>query len=195
MEFIFFVLFICIIIFRGLLFSARDEKWYKTLIPGYNKYILGKLCDAKKLGVIIGVISVLFVAALIAYASVEIYAIQNYATLAKIPENINEASTIYITLPAMYIDILTGISYGALGLAIIYLTLWIIITRKFSLKQDKTSWWMFGWIICPLIPYVYFSVVDKTVYIPNIGLVTNITVRETTNGKSRSSKASRRRSR
>ena len=195
MEFIAFILLICIIIFRGLMFNARDEKWYKTLIPGYNKYVIGKLCDCKKLGIAIAVISCLLFVALISYFSIEIYAIRNYATLAKIPENVNEASTVYVTLPAIYLDVLMGIAYASLGIAVIYLVLWTIMTRKFSLKQNKSSWWMFAWIICPLIPYVYFSVINKTVYIPGTGLVTNVIVRETANGKPKTSKASRRRSR
>lgn len=194
MEFLILMTFICMIIFRGILFNIRDEKWFKTLIPSYNKYILGKLCDSKILGIIVAISSSLTSLSIISYIALEAHIIQNYATLAEIPKNVNDLSTIYITIPKDYLDILSVLSWLVIIFAVIYLVTWILLTRQFTKKNDCSTWWLILWVICPVIPYTYFSVFNKTVYIPNVGLITNITVREKANERARNTKTSRRRS-
>ena len=58
MVFVTLLAIICIVL-RAVLFNQRCEKPWKSLIPFYNKYVLGKLCDSKKLGIITMIFSFL----------------------------------------------------------------------------------------------------------------------------------------
>ena len=169
-----FALFLCVIM-RGIIFQARDEKWYKTLIPFYNKYILGKLCDKKIIGITVAVLSALTICAFIGTAIYEFDCIENYAEYATVTNN--GKTELYVTLPEIQTNILNISSYVTLGIAFIYFAMWTWMMRDFSVKNGKSSWLLFAWAILPFTVYVYFAITPK-VYIPDKGILTNVVVRK-----------------
>lgn len=164
---LYFLIMIVALIFRGILFHAREEKWYKTLIPGYNKYILGKLSNSKKLGIASAVLNIITRVYFWIYLSLEIYMIKTYTKSVKVD---NGESVLVLDIPQDWLTWMPILAYILIIIAFVTFVLYIIMMRKFSIINGKSSWWMFVWALCPLFGYIYFSVINKTIYIPNKGL-------------------------
>ena len=166
-----YLLTIFCIMFRGIIFKNRDEKWYKTLVPIYNKYIIGKLSDSKKLGAFTGLFNFL----------THIMLLVSMGTIMNVYQNVEDLQLVYDELgnPAYYtgkfdqslINLSYVFLYITLGLTIISFLLWVILTYKFSVKQKSSTWWMIIWGFIPTIAYFYYALVYKKVYIPDVGLM------------------------
>lgn len=164
MEFfieLYFILMLACLMLRGMLFHQREEKWYKTLIPGYNKYVLGKLTENKKLGLVAGISHAMFHILFLVYIVIVLVMM--------------EEGTALIANGEFYVltnrTLLNVIQYVWLAFALIAWVTWTWLMRNFSMKQKSSSWWMFMWAICPTLAYIYFVCIRKTVFIPSKGLV------------------------
>lgn len=171
---ILYLILICIIL-RGVLFHKREVKWYKTLIPYYNKKIIGDLCDSKKLGILTAIASmIMYITFFISYG-IELNIINSLSVISEVElENFNVLD--YVSQDIMTANDISKIIL--LVFAIIYFLLWTILMRKFSYKNNSSTWFMLLWSICPVVAYIYFDFIKKEVYIPNEGLVTYIVEKE-----------------
>ena len=158
MELILIILITCTIL-RAVIFNQRGEKPWKAVIPLYNKYILGKLSDTKKLGIITAIFCALTYIILILSYSIELM------MLSLIPsgtEFSNESFSEYIP------DTLTNANDASkillLLVAIIFVFSWSLMMRKFSEKNKANTWWIIGWAISPIICYIYFIFIHKYFY-------------------------------
>lgn len=124
------------VIFRTKLFVQREVAWWKAIIPGYNKYILGSLSDSKLLGFVCGLSRVCLNLVILAYL----------ITATK-------------QLPASVLSILFIV------FTVTSFVSWTIMMKNFSVKNNKSSWLMFIWAIFPLAMYIYFTQVSKYRYI------------------------------
>lgn len=158
MVFVTILAIICAIL-RAVLFNQRGEKPWKALIPFYNKYILGRLCDAKKLGIITTIFCFLTHFSIIFTYYIEI------TMLSLIP-----AGTDFSTAKVKdYIpdDLVTSYHTSQILMLIfmiIFILSWSIMMRQFSEKNNANTWWILGWAICPIVSYIYFTFINNYYY-------------------------------
>jgi len=154
-------------IFKAILFSKRHERKIKAFVPIYNKYIIGKLCDKPKLGLATGIFNFLNVALFIAYIILSYFLVLDYSVYGELYA---ASSRIYLSVPDNLIIVYNITRYGWLASASLTFILWAYLMRCFSIKNNKSSWWMFVWAICPIVGYIYFATL-RQYYIPKIGIV------------------------
>ena len=165
MTFLTVILITCTIL-RAFLFNQRGEKPWKALIPLYNKYILGKLSDSKKLGIITTIFCALtYIAALFSYY-VELM------MLSLIPSG-TDFSTAKVKdyIPDDLVAINDASKIIMLIFAIIFILSWSLMMRQFSEKNNANTWWILGWAICPIISYIYFIFINNYYYTVDKDLV------------------------
>lgn len=166
MDTILLMLFVVCMVLRGIIFQNRGEMWIKTLIPCYNKYILGKLSDSKKLGLMVAIANALFYIVTFIKVVLESYivdAINMYAT--EITESLSDIVPQNIITANNICEYVVYVSAG------IYFILWVTLMRKFSELQQTSTWWMILWGLCPIVPYIYYTFIYQSYYIPKEGLV------------------------
>ena len=162
-----FVAFIICIIARVKIFWDRQEKGWKALIPFYNKYVLGKIIDNKKIGIIVSIFEFLFIGIISLCIYIE------YIILEKIPYTITDIDNFNLTdyVPQSLLTSNSIFKILLIIIAVLYFISWVILTYKFSDKQNSNTWWMLAWAIIPVVPYIHYAYIYKTVYIPNKGLI------------------------
>ena len=187
MTFIFIAFIICIIA-RVKIFKDRYERGWKALVPFYNKYIFGKLIDNKKLGLIVSICNALFIGLICICVYIE------YEILDKLPYTIEDVDTFNI-LDYVPQSLLTSNNVFKILLlisAVAYFVTWVILTYKFSAKQNSNTWWMLAWAIIPVVPYIYYAYIYNTVYLTDKGLVQfqkmEVQIEEKTKKKSKKGK-------
>jgi len=152
---------------RIKLFVDRYEKGWKALVPFYNKYILGKTINEVKCGKLTALTNFLFITAFWICVGVE------WAIWSSLPSEIVDIENFnindYVSTSLLTSDVVCKVIL--LITAILYYVSWVILTYKFSDKQGTSTWWMVGWGICPLLPYIYYAFIYKPVYLPSKGLV------------------------
>lgn len=150
-------LFICLIC-RIIIFNKHDISWIKAIIPGVNKYQLGKLGGCKKLICWLNAIihPLLCIYFFICFC-IELWIIQTYSTEATIPYDTNIDSKIYVAVPKNIANIAIWSKYILIAIAIIALISWCIMMWKFTITHKKNTWWILLWAIIPVIPYCYFA--------------------------------------
>ncbi len=155
------ILTICLIICmicRIFIFNKRDVSWKKAIIPGVNKYQIGKISGCKKwicwLNAIIHPLLHLY---FIACFCIELWIIQKYSTSATIPYNTDSDSKIYVSVPKHIANIAVWSKYILIIIAVIALISWCIMMWKFTTTNNKSTWWIILWAIAPVIPYCYFA--------------------------------------
>ena len=72
---------------RGIIFYKRDIKWWKALVPGVNKYMLGKLVKSKKLAISNAIVQTIFWTYFIACFSFELWMMMKYSSQIQVPKN------------------------------------------------------------------------------------------------------------
>ena len=155
------------ILFRGKLFKDRDIKYRWTFMPFYNKVILGKLSESKKLGIATATSS--FITTMLLGICVYV----EYSIWTMLPQGEIDISVFKVEdyVPQAYITANDVLKILLLIVAAVYFIAWVALMYKFSEKQDASTWWMIAWGIIPIIPYFYFSYIHKSIYIPQDGLV------------------------
>lgn len=159
MEIIAIFSIICAIC-RCVIFKKRDAHWWQGIIPAYCTYKLGKLCDAKKLGLTNAIVqSVLFVFFFFSFGF-ELYLMSEYTV------NIDAEtfSYAYVVVPENVAHIAIASKYILVGLAAIAFGFWCMMMWKFIKVHAKSSWWILPWAIIPVVPYAVFAI-SNDVYI------------------------------
>lgn len=151
---IFLAMFTCIVV-TCVIFQQRDEKWWYALIPGYNKYIFGKLCNQKKVGTVLAVANLLWDILLVYLVYFEYQLSANYYA------GMYDATTMILNVPEemkIQIDVLRII---IMVIAAVYMATWTYVMYKFSAMHGKSPKWVFGWAIAPVFLLCYFALSNK----------------------------------
>ena len=151
MSMILFIIMIVCVVDTCIIFSQRDEKWWKALIPGYNRYVFGKLCNSKKLGVLSGIMKIVWNIVLMFIYGFELWIAQTYTM------SLYDANKLIFEVPASVKDWITILRIVMIVVAAIYMFVWSYLMNKFSQMHGKSSWWIALWAICPVIPLHYFA--------------------------------------
>lgn len=154
---------ICIVA-RGFIFSKHDIKPIKTIIPGYNKYLLGKICGKKKLGLLNAILLPICDIWFLFCTGYEQWIMQNYTEYVQVPYDTNINSTFEVVVPKDVANIAIYSKYILLGIAAICMVSWIILMWNFTKASKRSYWWILLWIAIPVIPYCAFAI-TKDIYI------------------------------
>ena len=155
------ILSVICILCRGIIFKQRNQNKLKTIIPGYNKYVLGQLCGKRKLGKCTGIFEILFFVVIFIKVLIEAYII-NIAY----KNNISDIQEIVNFIPNSVIFINNNFHYLIILVCIIYYILFVYLMRTFSEKNNTSTWWMLIWGTIPVIAYIYYAFICKVCYIP-----------------------------
>ena len=145
---------------RCVIFKQRDVRWWKALIPAYNKYILGKLANQKKLGIFNAIAQPILYSLLFVAYFYELWIMNNFQV------NLYDANRIIVEIPDSARIIILTLRYSVIILAAITIFVWSFMMYKFSSMHGKSSWWIIMWAICPAVGFSYFALSDD-VYIDN----------------------------
>ena len=148
------VLSIICMICRGIIFKKRDYKWWYTLIPGLNKYKLGKLVNSKKLGITNGILHVITYLAITYYIGLEFYMIY-HASAVHVPTD--GSSVVSIEIPKYLAQMAIITRYCIIAIGIITMIFWCMMMWKFTIQQKRNPWWIILWSVVPVIPYIFFA--------------------------------------
>lgn len=169
------ILAICVVL-RGILFVQRGEKFLLTIVPWYNKYVIGRLCEQKKLGIATAISSALFYLILFGNTVIEYLIIDSVSGLTidtEDPSSINLSEYV----PKELLNYNEIIKAAVFISAILYFVLWVILMYKFTVMNDASTWWFIVWGIAPIISYIYFTAVYHTYYTPKEGLISFVTTK------------------
>lgn len=156
--------FICAIC-RSIIFKKRDIKWWKSFVPGYNKYLLGKLVQDKKLAIANAIAHTFFWLYFWACFGYELWIISNYAVGIQNPINGVEQSVVQVAVPENVANIAIWSKYILIAVALVTLILWCMMMWKFTIKHKRNPWWIVLWAALPVIPYIYFANISDVVSI------------------------------
>lgn len=150
---------------RCIMFIRRDIKWKYAVIPGVNKYWLGKLVKSKKLGIANAISHTLFWLYFWFCFGLEIWVLQNYSAYAYIPKDGTTQSMIQIALPDNLANILVWSKYLLIAFAVVTIILWSMMMWRFTIQHKRNPWWICLWAVIPVIPYIYFASISDVVSI------------------------------
>ena len=156
---------VCLIC-RCFIFYKRDEKWQKAFIPGYNKYIIGKISNNKKLGIVNAIMHPVLSLSFFFCFCFELWIIGNYSTSATVPTNTNDASMFQVMIPENIANIAIYSKYFLIAMALITIVAWSMMMWKFTLLNKRSPWFIILWVFVPAIPYMIFAI-SNTVCIEN----------------------------
>ena len=160
MSILFFILLIICAVSRCIIFKKRDVKWWKGLIPAYNTYTMGKICDSKKLGLINAIIqTILFIYFFFCFGF-ELYLISEYA----MNVNLETYQQAYVVVPENIANIAIASKYILVGISAIAFGFWCLMMWQFIKVHKKNAWWIIVWAIIPAIAYAAFAI-SNDVYI------------------------------
>lgn len=151
---------ICIVC-RCVVFERQDIKWWKSFIPAYNKFLIGKIAGAKKVGLVTAIMIPFAKLYLLFCYLFEYYLIQNYATEVKIPYDNTVASQIQVVIPkdkAYLANIAIYSKYLLIVIYVVALIMWFILMRRYIKQQKKSTWLLVISVICPVIVFFYFAI-------------------------------------
>ena len=154
--FVFICLIICTIC-KCLMFKRRNIRWWYAIIPGLDKYTIGKLVQNKKLAIANCISYLVYMIVYITNFFYNIWIIANYSVDAKIPEDIQEQSVVNVALPKNIATSIYVINYAIIIIGLITLILWCMMMWKFTVMHKKNTWWILLWALMPVIPYIYFT--------------------------------------
>ena len=160
-----FILLIICVICRIIIFKKRDVKPWQALIPAYNKYKLGRLAKAKKLGIINAIAHTVFDVFFIFCFTFEFWIITNYADYIQVPEDGVSDSVIRVAVPDTVANIAIYSKYILIILAIFTFVVWCMMMWKFTIAHKKSPWWILLWAVIPVIPYIYFAAISDVLSI------------------------------
>jgi len=147
------------------MFKKRDLSVKKAMLPGVNKYWIGRLVGNKKLGIANGIAQVGFWTYFWACFGYEIWLIQNYATYVTVPTDNNAFSRVEVALPENLANIAIWSKYILIAFAVVTIILWCIMMWKFTIQHKRNPWWICLWAVIPVIPYIYFAYISDVVSI------------------------------
>ena len=151
---------ICIVC-RCVVFERQEIKWWKSFVPAYNKYLIGKIAGAKKVGIVSAIIIPFAKIFLVLCYLFEYYIIQNFATSVKVPYDNTVASQIQVVIPkdkAYLANIAIYSKYLLIVIYVVALIMWFILMRRYIKQQKKSTWLLVISVICPVIVFFYFAI-------------------------------------
>lgn len=148
---------------RGIIFKKRDYKWWYTLIPGLNKYKLGKLVNSKKLAIWNCILHTLTYLSILFYMGLEFYMVSTYAESIQIPKDGVTDSTITIQVPESLAHFAMGTRYVIIAIGFITLIVWCMMMWRFTIQHKRNPWWIILWAVVPVIPYIAFAASPEVV--------------------------------
>lgn len=147
---------------RCIIFKKRDIKWWKALIPGYNKYLLGKLSDNKRLGKINMILVPFTIIYFLACFLFETWIIKSYSYQVIIPYQASQASQISVKVPDYIANVAIYSKYALIILVVIAMVYWTKLMYNFTKLHQKSNWLVLFWALCPPISYIYFAITKDT---------------------------------
>lgn len=169
---------ICIVL-RCFIFHQRNITWWKGLIPVYNKYIFGKLCNQKRLGYASAISIFAWWCTLIGVMCYEIHIMTDFGSMID-----PTSGRIYVQVPDSVKTNMQFLKYFVICVTLIALVMWTWTMTKFSKMHDKPMYWAILWAVLPVIPLCSIAFSD-TIYMNN----TKYTVKRVIDdGRSRKSK-------
>lgn len=142
-------IFIVDTILRGILFNEIGIKWWKAIIPLYNKFVLGKEVEDSSLGLILAILTPIFYTYYIFCLGVEMFILRTYSTQA----TIGDTTKLEVLVPKSVATLSLYTKYWLLVFIVGMVALWLGLMYKFSKKYTK-KWSTILWIIPP-IGYLY----------------------------------------
>lgn len=142
---------------RCIIFKKHEVKWIWGLVPGANKYKLGKIVNSKKLGLAVAITHVLLAITFTLCFGFEIWIIKTYTATIKIPVKDTTISKVEVVVPKDVANLAVWSKYVLIIIAAIALILWCILMWKFTIRHDRNPWWIMLWAIIPVIPYIAFA--------------------------------------
>lgn len=131
-------------ILRCILFKEIGIKWWKGLIPLYNRYELGKAVEDKSLGIIFGTVTPIFYLYYSFCVAVELFIIKTFSV------NVSESlDKMEVLVPKSVATLSVYSKAWLLIFAVCMIALWIGLTFKFSKKYTK-RWHTLLWLIPPV---------------------------------------------
>lgn len=161
---IMFFQIICLIC-RCIMFKKRDLTIKKALIPGVNKYWLGKLVKSKKLGIANGIAHTVFWLYFCVCFGIELWIMQNYAAYITVPTNDSAFSQVHVSLPENIANLAIWSKYVLIAVGVVTIILWCMMMWKFTIQHKRNPWWICLWAVIPVIPYIYFASISDVVSI------------------------------
>lgn len=150
---------------RCVMFQKRDVKWWKALIPCYNKVILGKMSNSKKIGIINAIMLPVLYIYFLACFGYELWIMENYTQWVRTDPTATNDSLVQVVVPKEVANTAIYSKYVLIGLAAIALICWIIFAIKYVKANKLSYWWMLWWVIVPVVPYCYFAISNKRIVI------------------------------
>lgn len=155
---------ICLIC-RCIIFKKRDVSIKKAILPGVNKYWLGRLVKNKKLGIANCIAQVGFWIYFWFCFGLELWIIQNYTEFITVPTDNNAFSRVEVALPENIANLAIYSKYVLIAFAVITIILWCMMMWKFTILHKRSPWWICLWAVIPVIPYIYFACISDVVSI------------------------------
>ena len=147
---------VCVIA-RAILFHRSGIKWWKSFVPIYNKYLLGKMTGHKLIGSLNAFFLPFTYIFTLGYYALSLSIVQQYDPQFKIMADGSYTMSDAVMVPeslALKMNILNYVFIAVLLMAII---LWDIMMWKLIVYEKKNPWWIVAWTICPVLPYVVFA--------------------------------------
>lgn len=144
-------------VLRALLFKQNGIAWYKGVIPFYNKLELGKLSGNEKAGKwsMIGAITAVVLRFAVAFAQVQIVDSTYYRGIYY--ENSGRPSYTELAgkLGMGYKIGYLFLCFAFLVSVVFFLKFWYDMMTDFDKKFKLDKTWIVGWILLPVVPYIY----------------------------------------
>lgn len=142
---------------RCIIFAKHNIRWWFAMIPGYNKYRIGKMANCKKIGIINAILHPLLIIYFFFCFGLELWIIDNYAVEVQVPTDGVSSSVIQVAVPENIANITIWSKYILIGFIAITVIFWAIMAWKFTMSQNKNPWWIVLWATISTIPYIYFA--------------------------------------
>lgn len=152
------LVFLCIcVIARAVLFHRSGIKWWYSFVPIYNKYILGKMTGHKLFGGLNAFFLPFTYIFMLFYYSLSLSIAQQYDPQFKMLADGSYTMSDVVYVPADLATKMMIMNYVFLAVVLMAIILWDIMMWQLIKYEKKNPWWIVGWTICPVLPYVVFA--------------------------------------
>ena len=145
---------------RCVIFKKRDVRWWQGIIPFYSVYKMGKICNAKKLGLINAISQAVLAIYFFFCFGFELYLVSEY-TMNIDAQTFTQA---YVVVPENIANIAIWSKYILVAMTAIAFGFWCMLSWQIIKVHQKNSWWILIWAIIPTISYAALAV-SNDVYI------------------------------
>lgn len=154
------VILICLVICivaRAIIFNRSGIKWWKSLIPMYNKYLLGKMTGHKLLGIINAFWLPFMYAMSVFFMIMNIQLAAQYDPNFKILADGTFVMSQSVEVPDNVAHWVLAVNYIYIAIVALAVILWDMLMWQLIKYEDKNPWWIVMWTLCPAIAYTAFA--------------------------------------